>query len=81
MSFWGDVGTVVQFKKNNPRTPLEWTVADVETDWSACKWTKGGTRPLFIKLERPVVLAGGRKRIETVYTYTEALKQPDRKRK
>lgn len=77
-AFWGTVGTKVRFRngKNSRVSRLEWTVVEIERDFQACKWTKGGKMPLFIKLERDVLLAGNKKRVDTVYTFTDALEVP-----
>lgn len=79
VSFWGGVGSTVRFKHNGVAGRIEWDVIGVETDWRAVKWTKGGKRPLFIKLQRKVSLAGGKHRVETCWTFTEALKEPEMK--
>jgi hypothetical protein len=80
IAFWGGSGSTVHFRgKNSAMARIEWTVVEVERDWQACKWTKGGKMPLFIKLEREVALPGGKKRKETCWTFTEALQNPDTK--
>jgi hypothetical protein len=77
-AFWGAIGSTVRFNngKNHRISRLEWRVAEIENDWQNCKWTKGGKMPLFIKLERDVVLAGNKKRVDTCYTFTDALEVP-----
>lgn len=80
MAFWGGIGSTVEFKART-RNRIEWSVAEIEKDWLKCKWTKGGTRPLFIKLERVIILPGNKRRTESVWTFTEALKEPKAKGK
>lgn len=76
--FWADVGAVVQFK-HSTKNRVEWRVKYVEADWTKCKWTKGGTMPMFIQLCREVTLAGNKRREECIWTHTGALKPPTRK--
>lgn len=79
-AFWGGIGTVVEFKGGKGRNKIEWTVAEITTDWQAVRnWTKGGTRPMFIRVEREVTLAGNKRRVESLWTYTDALQEPKRK--
>lgn len=79
-AFWGNVGDKVIFK-NTTKNRVEWIVKSICLDWRDCKWTKGGKRPLFIELERKVLVAGNRPRTETVWTCTDVLQEPDMKGK
>lgn len=73
LSFWGDIGDVVVFK--NSRAPsLEWTVAEVECDYTKCRWSKKST-PNFIKLQRTVPLSNGQTRTDTVWTHPKQIKK------
>lgn len=74
-AFWADIGDKVEFK-HSTKNRIEWTVSQVERDYRVCRWTKGGTKPLFIELKRTIYLDGNRQREETVWTHTDALKQP-----
>jgi hypothetical protein len=76
--FWADVGDVVYFKHSKANR-IEYRVKAVESDWQKCKWTKGGTLPMFIQLSRTVILAGDKSREETIWTHTGALSAPSKK--
>ena len=76
--FWADVGDTVYFK-HSKTNQVEYRVKAVESDWQKCKWTKGGTLPMFIQLTRTVILAGDKTREETIWTHTGALRAPRKK--
>lgn len=47
--FQGEIGDLYVFKR--PKKPKEfWKVVEVETDFQAVTWTKGGEVPNYIKL-------------------------------
>lgn len=70
--FGGEIGSTVFFK-NATKNRVEWTVTEVEQNWKDCRWNKGAKIPMFIHLERKVLLAGGKTRYEGVWACTNQL--------
>lgn len=62
-------GDIVFFKAQKKKSKRDyWVVSEVIANEQNIKWSRNGKTPLFIKLERRAMLAGGKSQMATCFT-------------